>query len=132
VDFVIEQGVDPQQLVTGTAFYGRSWKGVLPENNGLYQPVGGSHIGWCAYRDIREKYEDKNGFERFWDATAKAPYLYSKTDSIFFTYDDTTSVRIKAEYAAKKNLAGIMFWELGNDTKEPESLLNSIYKELTK
>lgn len=131
VDYVIEQGVDPKQLVTGAAFYGRSWKGVHPEDNGLYQPVGGSHIGWCAYRDIRAEYEGINGYERFWDATAKAPNLYSKTDSIWFTYDDTTSVRIKAEYAAQQNLGGIMFWELGNDTKEPESLLNSIYQTLT-
>ncbi|SMO64818.1 chitinase [Saccharicrinis carchari] len=132
VDFCIEQGVKPEQLVTGAAFYGRSWKGVEPENNGLYQPVGGSHIGWCAYREIREKYEAKNGYERFWDSTAKAPYLYNKTDSIFFTYDDTVSVRLKAEYAMEKNLGGIMFWELGNDTKEPQSLLNSIYQTVAR
>jgi len=131
VEYCLEQGVNPKQIVTGAAFYGRSWKGVLPENNGLYQPVSGSHIGWCAYREIREKYEDKNGFERFWDETAKAPYLYNKKDSIFFTYDDTTSVRVKAEYAIEKDLGGIMFWELGNDTKESESLLYSIYQAVT-
>lgn len=132
VEYCLEQGVKPNQMVTGAAFYGRSWKGVHPENNGLYQPVSGPHFGWSAYREIREKYEDKNGYERFWDKTAKAPYLYNRTDSIFFTYDDTTSVRIKAEYAMEKKLGGIMFWELGNDTKEPESLLDAIYQEAVK
>ncbi|PPK87870.1 chitinase [Neolewinella xylanilytica] len=128
VDYCIARGVDPRQIVTGAAFYGRSWKGVGPENNGLYQPVGGPHIGWSAYRDIRAQYEEKNGYERFWDSTAQAPFLYSRTDSIFFTYDDTTSVRLKAEYAMEKNLGGIMFWELGNDTKERGSLLDAIYE----
>lgn len=132
VNYCITQGVNPKQLVTGAAFYGRSWKGVPPEKNGLYQPVSGSHIGWCTYQEIRAKYEDKNGYERFWDSTAKAPYLYNKTDSIFFTYDDTLSVKLKAEYAIEKNLGGVMFWELGNDTKEPQSLLNSIYQTVTK
>ena len=128
VQYCIDRGVNPKQIVTGAAFYGRAWKGVGPENNGLYQPVGGSHIGWSAYRDIRADYEDKNGYVRYWDSTAEAPYLYNKADSIFFTYDDTTSVRIKAEYAMDKGLGGIMFWELGNDTKEPESLLHAIYQ----
>ena len=128
VDYCIARGVDPGQIVTGAAFYGRSWKGVGPTNNGLYQPVGGPHIGWSAYRDIREQYEEKNGYERFWDSTAQAPYLYSRADSIFFTYDDTISVRLKAEYAMEKQLGGIMFWELGNDTKERESLLHAIYE----
>ena len=132
VDYCLERGVAPGQIVTGAAFYGRSWKGVPPQNNGLYQPVSGPHIGWSAYRDIREKYEEKNGYVRYWDSVAEAPYLYSESDSIFFTYDDTTSVRLKAEYAMEKNLGGIMFWELGNDTKEPESLLNAIYKAVTR
>ncbi|WP_116128296.1 glycoside hydrolase family 18 protein [Lewinella sp. IMCC34183] len=131
VDYCIKRGVDPRQIVTGAAFYGRAWKGVPPENNGLYQPVGGSHIGWSAYRDIRSEYEGKNGYVRYWDSTALAPYLYSAADSIFFTYDDTTSVRIKAEYAMENNLGGIMFWELGNDTHEKESLLNAIYRAVT-
>ena len=132
VDYCINRGVDPGQIVTGAAFYGRSWKGVGPRNHGLYQPVGGSHIGWCAYREIRDQYENKNGFVRYWDSTAQAPFLYSAADSIFFTYDDTTSVRLKAEYAMEKQLGGVMFWELGNDTKEEESLLHAIYRAVTR
>jgi chitinase len=30
-----------------------------------------------------------------------------------------------------KGLGGIMFWELGNDTKEEGSLLDAIYKAAT-
>ena len=129
VDFCLQRGVDPRQIVIGGAFYGRAWKGVPPESNGLYQPNTGTFIGWSAYHDIREKYENKNGYTRYWDEVAEAPFLYNPTDSIFFSYDDTVSVRLKTAYAIEQDLGGIMFWELGNDTKEENSLVDAIYAE---
>ena len=129
VNYCLEQGVNPRQIVIGAAFYGRAWKGVPPENNGLYQPNTGSFIGWSAYRDIRAKYENKNGYTRYWDEVAEAPYLYSPTDSIFFSYDDTTSVKLKTAYAQEKDLGGIMFWQLGNDTQDENSLVDAIYEQ---
>ncbi|WP_420604035.1 glycoside hydrolase family 18 protein [Flagellimonas sp.] len=127
VDFCIENGVKPEQLVIGGAFYGRAWKGVPPNNNGLYQPNSGSHIGWSGYRQIRKEFESNKNYKRYWDPVAKAPYLYSATDSIFISYDDSVSVRLKTEYALSKKLGGIMFWQLGNDTKEKNSLLKAMY-----
>ncbi|WP_273275679.1 glycoside hydrolase family 18 protein [Maribacter polysiphoniae] len=127
VDFCIAQGVAPEQIVIGCAFYGRAWKGVPPENNGLYQSNKGSYIGWSAYNQIRKEFESNKNYKRYWDPVAKAPYLYSEKDSVFISYDDTVSVALKTAYAKQKKLAGIMFWELGNDTKEANSLLNAIY-----
>ena len=127
VGFCIENGVAPEQIVIGAAFYGRAWKGVPPNNNGLYQPNKGSYIGWSAYQQIRKEFETNKNYKRYWDPIAKAPYLYSAKDSIFISYDDTVSVRLKTSYAAQKKLAGIMFWQLGNDTKDKNSLLNAIY-----
>ncbi|MEX2564893.1 MAG: glycoside hydrolase family 18 protein [Cyclobacteriaceae bacterium] len=128
VDFLIGEGVDPKQIVIGSAFYGRVWKSVPPENNGLYQRSGGIHIGWMAYHQIRERYETDSSFHRYWDAIAKAPYMYHSEDSLMVSYDDTVSVRQKTKYAMDKGLGGIMFWELGNDTKEEGSLLDAIFK----
>ena len=128
VAFCIENGIKPSQIVIGAAFYGRAWKGVHPDQNGLYQPNGGPYIGWSAYHQIREEFEGKNGFQRHWDSVAKAPFLYNTTDSIFISYDDTVSVRLKTKYAMDQNLGGIMFWQLGNDTKEENSLLDKIYE----
>ena len=128
VSFCMENGIDPGQIVIGAAFYGRAWKGVHPDRNGLYQPNGGSYIGWSAYHQIREEFEGKNGFKRHWDPVAKAPFLYNPADSIFISYDDTVSVKLKTKYALDKNLGGIMFWELGNDTKEENGLLDKIYE----
>ena len=129
IDYCIDLGVDPKQLIVGAAFYGRAWKGVHPENNGLYQKNGGTHIGWSAYSQIREKYENKNGYTRHWDELAQAPYLFNPTDSIFVSLDDTMSVKVKTRYTIDKKLGGIMFWELSNDTKEENGLLDAIFEE---
>ncbi|QLG47265.1 glycoside hydrolase family 18 protein [Costertonia aggregata] len=126
-DYCIANGVKAEQIVIGAAFYGRAWKGVPPKNNGLYQPNSGSYIGWSAYRQIREEFEADEKYKRHFDSVAKAPYLYNATDSIFISYDDTVSVRLKTEYSLKKKLGGIMFWELGNDTKQENSLLKAIH-----
>ena len=128
VDFLIKEGVDPKQIVIGGAFYGRVWKGVPPENNGLYQLSGGLHIGWMAYHQIRKLYEPDSNFQRYWDDNAKAPFIYNSADSLMVSYDDTVSVALKTKYTMAKGLGGIMFWELGNDTKEEGSLLDAIYK----
>jgi len=132
VDFLIKEGINPKQIVIGGAFYGRVWKGVPPENNGLYQKSGGIHIGWIPYHQIRKSYEPDTRFKRYWDDKAKAPFMYNSTDSLMVSYDDTVSVAQKTEYAIAKGLGGIMFWELGNDTKEEGSLLDAIYKATQK
>ncbi|SHG46959.1 glycoside hydrolase family 18 protein [Flagellimonas flava] len=128
VSYCIDQGVEPKQIVIGAAFYGRAWKGVHPKNNGLYQRNSGAHIGWSTYQQIRNEFEPDQDYNRFWDSIAKAPYLYNAKDSIFISYDDTVSVRMKTEYARNEKLGGIMFWQLGNDTKDPNSLLKSMYE----
>lgn len=132
LNYCIEIGVKPEQLVIGGAFYGRSWKGVSPENNGLYQANKGVGINWLDFDKIRSQYEDKNGYVRYWDEIAKAPYLFNPTDSIFISYDDTTSVKLKTRYVIDQKMGGIMFWQLTNDTQEPNSLLDAIYTEAMK
>lgn len=86
---------------------------------------------YVAYHQIRDLYEADKGFQRYWDGQAKAPYLYNSADSLFVSYDDTVLVALKTKYTIEKGLGGIMFWELGNDTKEEGSLLNAIYKTVT-
>ncbi len=130
IDFVIKKGANPNQIVIGSAFYGRTWKGVPPANNGLLQPNKGYWKSAIAYSEIKNSYENKNGFVKHWDNAASAPFLYNASDSIFISYDDTASVRLKTRYAIKNNLGGIMFWELKHDTKK-NGLLNAIYEEST-
>ena len=132
IDFCLKKGVKPEQLIIGAAFYGRAWKGVANVNNGLYQSNSGPYTGGIGYKDLRSKYEQNPSFVRYWDDKAKAPYLFSANDSIFITYDDTVSVRLKTEFVKEKSLGGIMFWQLGHDTKEKESLLDAIFNGVIK
>ncbi len=127
IDFCIKHGVNPSQIVIGGAFYGKGWKGVPPQNNGLYQSSKGPWKERNSYATIREQRENKNGFVRYWDPVAKAPYLYNATDSVFVSYEDTVSVRLKTEYAINTQLGGIMFWSLGSDAPK-DGLVDAIYK----
>jgi chitinase len=81
-----------------------------------------------ADHQIRKQYETDSNFQRFWDEDAQAPYIYNAKEGLFMSYDDTVSVGLKTKYAMEKGLGGIMFWELGNDTKEEGSLLDAIYQ----
>lgn len=127
VQYVKGLGIPAEQLIIGGAFYGRAWKGVRPENNGLYQPNQGVHTGWLGYSGIRDNYEGKNGFVRHWDTVAQAPYLFNPEDSIFISYDDPESVTLKTEFAKEAGLGGIMFWQLSNDTRAEGGLLDAIW-----
>jgi chitinase len=130
INFCIDKGVDPKQIVIGAAFYGKGWKGVPPDNNGLYQAHKGASRG-ASYARIKEEYENKNGYVRYWDPVAKAAYLYNAEEKIFITYEDTKSIALKTEYAIDNGLGGIMFWQLRSDAKE-DGLLDAIYDVVTK
>ena len=128
IEFVLSKGIAPQQVIIGCAFYGRGWKGVPSENNGLYQPNKG-YWKTVTYRDINKEYENKNSFIRHWDDIAKAPFLYNAADSIFISYDDPMSVKLKTKYAKDNGLGGVMFWELKHDS-ENNNLLNAIVEQV--
>jgi len=129
VEYCLQQGVPNEKIVVGAAFYGKGWKGVESADNGLFQPNTGGTRG-ANYSKLLDDYIDKNGYTRYWDSLAMAPYLFNPTDSIFITYDDTESVALKARFAIDQHLGGIMFWELGGDTQQENGLLDAIYNEV--
>ena len=104
-----EAGVPFEKLVIGIAFYSRMWKNVESrENNGLYQKAAPGDYG-PSFSEIKEKYLEKNGFKRYYDDIAKAPYLFN--GSVFISYDDEVSVKEKCRYVKANNLLGVMYWE---------------------
>jgi chitinase len=118
--------VDPGQMVIGAAFYGRSWKGVTPANNGLHQThnnIKGAH----SYTDLQQMIADDGNFKRFWDDKSSAPFIYNSVDSTFITLDDPKSLALKTQYALEKGLGGIMFWQLSHDNRKNE-LVNAIFE----
>ncbi|MDX1619187.1 MAG: glycoside hydrolase family 18 protein [Balneolaceae bacterium] len=127
VELFLEAGIPRKKLVLGVAFYGRGWTGVKAENNGLYQSYEKSLPG-LSYSEIADSILDRNGFTRYWDNRAKAPYLWNSERKIFYTFDDVESLRHKTEFIRSEGLGGVMYWEHSNDPDEV--LLNVLYENL--
>jgi chitinase len=106
-------GVEAKKVVIGSAFYARVWGGVRDTNNGLFQP--GRFVRFVPYRDLDGFFRQNGGFRGFWDSTSQAPFSYSAEKGLFATYDNRGSVTLKTDYAARRRLGGIMFWELTGD-----------------
>ncbi|WP_408641423.1 glycoside hydrolase family 18 protein [Spirosoma telluris] len=124
----IRAGVPAKKIVLGIPFYGRGWADVRPVDNGLYQPSTGKH-SFISHDELADKYINKNGFVRYWDADAKAPYLWNATSHTFISYADAESFGPKLDYVKKKGLGGIMFWEYIYDLKH-KALLDPVVNGL--
>lgn len=114
VRLYMEAGIAPEKLFIGAAFYSRVWKGVNNENHGMRQQAECTVEGDYTYGTLVERYIGKNGFIRYWDEDAKAPWLFD--GECFISYDDEESLGCKIDYLKEKGLAGIMCWEYGCDT----------------
>ncbi len=117
VEGYLKAGVPPAKIVLGLAFYGYSFAGVDPQNRGLYQRFTGKSDAH-SWVELQERYIGKNGFTRYWDEVAKAPYLWNPDTRTVVSYDDPESHRHKVEYVKQKGLGGVMYWEHFHDPGE--------------
>ncbi len=107
-------GVPKEKLLMGAAFYSRKWEGIQDRNHGLLQicKTGGGY--GPDYDGLVADCIDKNGYVRYWDDEAKAPWLFN--GSTFLSYDDEESIRCKCEYIQEEGYGGIFYWEHKCDT----------------
>lgn len=132
VDDYIKAGVPREKLILGVAFYSRMWKGVPDVDCGYMQMAKSTGGYGPPFHELQEHYIDKNGYNRYWDDEAKAPFLFN--GETFISYDDQESLLHKINYVKEESLGGIMYWEYGTDTTG--KLLDFVYatrrKELMK
>ena len=123
----IAAGLPAHKIGLGAAFYGKGWEAESTINNGLGQkrvkPVQGG-----GYTKIKDTMIDQNGYKKYYDKKAKAPYLFNAESKVFITYEDEKSIKGKCKYIKKNKLAGIFFWEYFSDPKG--YLLTEISKDL--
>ena len=134
---MLELGVAPAKIVLGIPYYGRGWGNVPSTNNGLFQsgaPTKGTWddgssglTGVFDYKDLKNNYEGKAGYTKYFHAEAKEAYVYSPTTKIWIAYDDVQSMNAKADYINAKGLGGSMVWELSSDDG---SLTDALYQKL--
>jgi len=135
-------GVPASKIVVGVPFYSKRWTGVEAVNNGLFQaappaprraapatpPAAGAAAAPAAPRPASTAERGytamigmlTQGYVRYWDPVAQAPYLYNPGTKTWVTYEDTESLMKKGDYVMDHKLGGIMFWEYTND---PSGLL---------
>ncbi|MEK5058392.1 glycoside hydrolase family 18 protein [Paenibacillus shunpengii] len=126
VNMFHKAGVPMDKIVIGAAFYSRKWAGVPARNNGLHQMAATTGGFGPDYTELSADYINNDGYTRYWDEEAKAPYLFN--GSTFISYDDPESITAKCEYVIEQGLAGIMFWEYKCDASH--TLLEAMSKVL--
>jgi chitinase len=120
--FYISKGVPAEKLNLGAAYYARSWKNVEDGGtNGLFQACeartkteGLWEFGTEGFYTVKP-WESNPAYNYGYDTIAKAPYLYNKTEKLFYTYDNERSVKDKADYVITNGFGGLFFWEFTGD-----------------
>ena len=137
VDYFLANGVPPQKLVLGIPFYGKEYVGVPSANQGLWQTHGPAPandsptfhdlvdtvladanlvpIGPTALRGGQGT--AVNGFRRYYDGAAGAPWLYNPTlnGGTFISYIDPRAVEQRMALVHARKLRGAFAWEISND-----------------
>ncbi|MGB6485541.1 MAG: glycoside hydrolase family 18 protein [Steroidobacteraceae bacterium] len=114
VRYYESQDVPAAKIMLGVAFYGRGFTGVSPQGGGLYSKYAGVYPE-TPWKTVAAQFLTDPDWVRHWSATAQAPWLYNARQHIFFTYDDPSSLGIKADFARRAHLRGVMIWVLGED-----------------
>src|SRR5918911_1197496 len=144
VDYYLANSVPADKLVVGVPFYGKRYVSVPATNNGLYQPfapqgwpfndsptyhelvdtgltdgnlnvVGPSAV--AASNNIGNDEKGTNGFTRYWDGPAGAPWLYNPLldGGTFVSYMDPHGIVERAQLVAASHLRGLFAWEVSQD-----------------
>ena len=103
-------GIPAEKIVPGMGMYSREWTNVPNANNGLFMS-GSLQESNYHYDRLMSEYVNRNGFTRYWDDNAKAPYLYNPYSGIFLSYEDKDSIKYKCEIVSRERVRGVMIFD---------------------
>jgi len=127
VNAYLDAGVSSDKLVLGVDAYAHSYAGVDGANGGLYQPYTGPgpgtfDPGTLSYQDVFDNYLPISGAPG-WNVLAQSTSMYLQDDQVWISPQMEEDVVAKAIYAVKRQLRGLMFWELSADKTDEHSLV---------
>lgn len=113
IKYLLEQkGLPAARLALGIPLYGRGFPVREP-----YAPTKDApkvRIPQGEYSNL-QKLQKEQGWVRTWDDATKNPWLSAPDHSVVIGYDDPESVAIKTDWAMKKGLRGVFFWQINGD-----------------
>ncbi|KAG6770800.1 hypothetical protein POTOM_026495 [Populus tomentosa] len=110
----IQAGVSPKKLVTGLPLYGRTWKLLDPNVNGIgARAVGeGPGGGILDCYQVLEFNKENDAIVTFDGQTVS---YYSYAGGFWAGHDDSVTIDWKVQFARSRGLGGYFFWALGQD-----------------
>ena len=128
------KGTPPKNIMVGFPAYGMGWTvatGLTGDKPG-YNTSGPAFLQETnrLYDDIKQL-KNAQGYQYYWDDTAKAPFLYNSSTGGWITYCDDRQVQELAKYIKQKNLGGMFYWEYAGDwdTELLEAAFNALVDE---
>ena len=106
-----ERKVPADRLALGIPLYGRGFP--VAEPYASTKGVAKTKVPGGNYTSIVRLQGE--GWARTWDEETKNPWLTAPDKSAVIGYDDAESVRLKTEWAMRKGLRGVFFWQIGAD-----------------
>lgn len=148
VDLLTTQHVPASKVVLGIPFYGIRYSSVPVRgiNEGIFQtPAAGATTLAIPYNQIQVSPTGKKYCDTGSGAPAACPdpsaqsavptvssqeaWIYDTNGPAVTTFDDPSTIAAKVKYARSQGLAGVMVWELMQDTSS-STLLNTIVNNM--
>lgn len=70
--------------------------------------------------------ETKSGWKKGYDIIAQSPWLYNPSTKMVFSYEDTRSLQVRADYIKNNGLAGCIVWDAQGDRIGTFPLFNQL------
>jgi chitinase len=81
----------------------------------LERQHGGSYLASYGLDPALPANQVTGSYQRHYDATLAAPWLWNATKKVFLSTEDDVSIARKAAWAERNDVGGVMFWELAGD-----------------
>jgi chitinase len=109
-------GVPPGRLGVGIGFYGQCWSSRTGPRQAQADGRLLAEDSLLTAVDIARTYSP--AMKRVWDAAAQVPYLTSSSPAgplgcQYISYEDQQSVALKAAFAKRVGLGGVIIWTAG-------------------
>ncbi|WP_435015616.1 glycoside hydrolase family 18 protein [Tundrisphaera sp. TA3] len=108
-----ERKLPADKIALGLPLYGRAF--AVAEPYAIKPKVAPkTKLPNGDYRNVH-KLLAEGGWKRTWDDEAKVPWLIAPDRSAVIGFDDAESIATKTEWAMKKGLRGVFFWQIHGD-----------------